>query len=179
MAVSSEEETSKEDLAAWLSGGRHDILQAIRFHDGRANTSEIKDYSGVAHGSYDHHVSLLLNPPESLRAGLDWLGDEGLIEETDRVNVGTPVPARQFGLTEAGEKAFGMVIDDVSIRASDVRDLQQRVKELEAELQAEREEQSRRIEELEQENETLKESFNHMANVVENLIEENDLTQSM
>ena len=179
MAVSSEEETSKEDLAAWLSGGRHDILQAIRFHDGRANTSEIKDYSGVAHGSYDHHVSLLLNPPESLRAGLDWLGDEGLIEETDRVNVGTPVPARQFGLTEAGEKAFGMVIDDVSIRASDVRDLQQRVKELEAELQAEREEQSRRIEELEQENETLKESFNHMADVVEDLIDKNDLTQSM
>jgi DNA-binding transcriptional ArsR family regulator len=179
MAATSTNEDSKADLAGWISGGRHDILRAIRFHGGEANTSEIKDYSGVARGSFDHHIKLLLNPPESVRADIDWLEDEGLIEETGRVNVGTPVRARQFGLTDPGEKAFEMAIGEVSIRADDVRDLQQRVEELEAQLQTEREEKSERIEELEQENETLRESFNHMADVVENLIEENDLTQSV
>jgi hypothetical protein len=154
MAVTTDEQGSEADLAAWISGGRQDILRAIRFHDGEANTSEIKDYSGVARGSFDHHIKMLLNPPEELRAGIDWLDGEGLVEETDRVNVGTPVRARQFGLTDAGEKAFEMVIDDVSVRASDVRDLQQRVEELEAE------------------NETLKERYNHMADAVDKLLDE-------
>ena len=139
MAATTDGQEPEADLAGWISGGRHDILRAIRFHGGEANTSEIKDYSGVARGSFDHHIKLLLNPPESVRADIDWLDGEGLIEETGRVNVGTPVRARQFGLTDAGEKAFEMAIGDVSIRADDVRDLQQRVEELEAENQEIRE----------------------------------------
>ena len=48
------------------------------------------------------------------------------------------------------------MVDDVGIRASDVQDLQQRVQELEAE------------------NEELKNEFNRMADLVEGLVDEND-----
>lgn len=161
MATTDDEQTAEADLAAWISGGRQDILRAIRFHDGEANTSEIKDYSGVARGSFDHHIKLLLSPPESLRAGIGWLDDEGLIEETDRVDVGTPIRARQFALTDAGERAFEMVIDDLSIRASDVRDLQERVQELEGVQE--------RVVELEAENRELKERFTQLRDYVEDV----------
>ena len=160
MAATSDGQEPEADLAGWVSGGRHDILRAIRFHGGEANTSEIKDYSGVARGSFDHHIKLLLNPPESVRGDIGWLDGEGLIEETGRVNVGTPVRARQFGLTDAGEKAFEMAIGDVSIRADDVRDLQQRVEELEAE------------------NERMTEAYNKMVDVVRNLSDEDDSLSS-
>jgi DNA-binding transcriptional ArsR family regulator len=153
MAATSTNQDPEADLANWIDGGRHDILRAIRFHDGEANTSEIKDYSGIARGSFDHHIKLLLDPPESVRAGVDWLGSEGLIEETGRVGVGTPVRARQFGLTDAGEKAFEMAIGEVSIRADDVRDLQQRVEELEAE------------------NQEIREAFNELRDYVESAVD--------
>ena len=171
MAATDDDEASTADLAAWISGHRREMLQAIRFHDGQANTSEIKEYSNVRRGSFDHHIDKLLSPPQSIRETVDWMGDEGLIEETGRVDVGSPMPARQFALTGAGKKAFQSVIDDVSVRASDVRDLQQRVEELER-VESE-------VAELKEENETLKESFNHMADVVENLIDENDLASSV
>ena len=167
MAVTADSQDPEADLAGWISGGRHDILRAIRFHGGEANTSEIKDYSGIARGSFDHHIKLLLDPPESVRADIDWLDGEGLIEETGRVNVGTPVRARQFGLTDTGEKAFEMAIGDVSIRADDVRDLQQRVEELEADRAADRE----RIKELEQQNEKLATAFNDLRDYVKSIEE--------
>ena len=135
MAATSEEQETSTDLAAWIGGRRRIILQALRFHEGEANTSEIREYTGLPRGSFDHHINALLSPPESLRADGDRLDGEGLIEVTDRVDIGTPVPARQFGLTEVGEKVFGDVVDDVGVQATDVRDLQQRVEELEAENQ--------------------------------------------
>jgi DNA-binding transcriptional ArsR family regulator len=174
MAATDTSQDPEADLADWISGGRHDILRAIRFHGGEANTSEIKDYSGIARGSFDHHIKLLLNPPESVGADIVWLEGEGLIEETGRVGVGTPVPARQFGLTDAGEKAFEMSIGDVSIRADDVRDLQQRVEELESQSGNRQGSERERIEELEAENEELKGRFNHMADVVEDMMDGDD-----
>ena len=167
MAATDDTAASMSDLAAWISGHRREMLQAIRFHDGEANTSEIKDYSNVQRGSFDHHIDKLLRPPESIRETVDWLGDEGLIEETGRVDVGSPMPARQFALTESGEKAFQSVIDDISICASDVRDLQQRVEELKADRAADRE----RIKELESETERMKNAYNDMVDVIRDLDE--------
>lgn len=137
------------DLTAWIGGRRRIILQALRFHGGEANTSEVREYTGLPRGSFDHHINALLDPPEYLRIDDDPLDGEGLIEVTDRVDIGTPVPARQFGLTEVGEEVFGEMVDDVGVQASDVRDLQQRVAELEAE------------------NQDLKERFTQLRNYVE------------
>jgi len=149
MAATSEEQDTPTDLTAWIGGRRRIILQALRFHGGEANTSEVREYTGLPRGSFDHHINALLDPPEYLRIDDDPLDGEGLIEVTDRVDIGTPVPARQFGLTEVGEEVFGEVVDDVGVQASDVRDLQQRVAELEAE------------------NQDLKERFTQLRNYVE------------
>ena len=138
MAATSDEQASIADLASWITGRRRTILEAIRFHDGEANTSEIRDYSGVPRGSFDHHVNSLTSPPEDLRAGIDWL-DGGLIKETDRVDVGKAIPARQYALTPAGERVFETTLDDVSVRAEDVRELQQDVADLKEENQEIRE----------------------------------------
>ena len=139
MATTADEQDVETDLAAWISGRRRVILQAIRFHGGEANTSEIREYTGLSRGSFDHHIDTLLDPPEHLRTEDGWLGDAGLIEVADHVDIGAPSRARLFALTEAGEEAFEKVVDDVSVQASDVRDLQQRVEELEAENQEIRE----------------------------------------
>lgn len=132
MATTSSQSDSVADFAAWLTGHRRAILDAIRFYDDESHTSNIREYSNVPRGSFNHHIEALLNPPEKFTAEVDWLGDEGLIEVTGKVEVGKPAKARVFGLTEAGERAFETMIDDVGIRASDVRDLQKRVQELEA-----------------------------------------------
>jgi DNA-binding transcriptional ArsR family regulator len=149
MAATSEEQDMPTDLTAWIGGRRRIILQALRFHGGEANTSEVREYTGLPRGSFDHHINALLDPPGHLRIDGDPLDGEGLIEVTDRVDIGTPVPARQFGLTEVGEEVFGDVVDDVGVQASDVRNLQQRVAELEAE------------------NQDLKERFTQLRNYVE------------
>lgn len=156
MAATSSQSDSIADLAAWLTGHRRAILDAIRFYGDESNTSNIREYSGVPRGSFNHHAEALLNPPEKLLAEVDWMDGEGLIEVTGEVDVGKPAPARQFALTEVGEKAFETVIDDVGIRASDVRDLQQRVDELEAEN-----------ERLRDENQQLKDAFNDLRDYVE------------
>ena len=153
MAQSSPESAPSVDLAAWLDGRRQAIMKAIQFHDGEANTLEIREYGSVPRGSFNHHVDLLLDPPENLRAGLDWL-DGGLIEKTGTVEIGMPSPARQFALTDAGERALSEVGINPGVSADDVRDLKKQVAE------------------LEEENETLKESFNHMADVIDKLLEE-------
>lgn len=166
MAATSDEQDTETDLAAWITGRRRGILQAIRFHGGEANTSEVREYTGLSRGSFDHHISTLLNPPEHLRTEDGWLGDEGLIEVAGHVNIGAPSPARLFALTETGEKSFEKVVDDVGVQADDVRDLQQRVEELEAQLQAERGVRSERIEELENENQEIREAFNELRDYV-------------
>lgn len=167
MAQSPAESTPMVDLATWTDGRRQAILEAIQFYDGEAHTLEIRDYGDVPRGSFNHHVDLLLNPPENVRNGLDWV-DGGLIEKTGEVEIGMPSPARQFGLTAAGQRVLDEVSTTPGVSADDVRDLKQRVEELEQEN-----------EKLEQENETLKESFNHMADVIEDLIDQNDLSQSV
>ena len=156
MITTSSQSEPEADLAAWLTGHRRAILDAIRFYDGESHTSNIREYANVPRGSFNHHIEGLLNPPEKFRSEVSWLGDEGLIEITGKVDVGKPAPARVFGLTDAGERAFEEVVDDVGIRASDVRDLQQRVQELEAE------------------NRELKNEFNRMADLVEGLVDGND-----
>ena len=105
-------------------------------------------------------MSALLTPPKHLFSTVDRMDDEGLVEVVDEVEVGTSIPARQFALTEAGEGLFEDVVDDVSVQATDVRDLQQRIAELEAE------------------NAELKERYNHMADVVDGLLEETGLSPS-
>lgn len=151
MPATSSQSDSEADLAAWLTGHRRAILDALRFYEGESHTSNIREYGNVPRGSFNHHIEALLNPPEKFRAEVDWLGDEGLIEVTGEADVGKPAPARVFGLTDAGEKAFETVIDDVGIRASDVRDLQQRV------------------EELERQNEELAGAFNDLHDYVESI----------
>lgn len=148
MSTTSGRSDPEADLAAWLTGHRRAILDAIRFYDDESNTSNIREYANVPRGSFNHHIEGLLNPPEKFRTEVDWLGDEGLIEVTGKADVGKPAPARVFGLTGTGEKAFEKVVDDVGIRASDVRDLQQRV------------------EELEQQNEKLADAFNDLRDYV-------------
>ena len=167
MATTADEQDTETDLAAWIAGRRRAILQAIRFHEGEANTSEIREYTGLSRGSFDHHISTLLNPPEHLRTEDGWLGDAGLIEVAGHVNTGAPSPARLFALTEAGEKSFEKVVDDVGVQASDVRDLRQRVEELERERDAAHEE----ITDLKEEMERVKDAHNDMADFVEDLAE--------
>lgn len=152
MSTTSDEQEVEPDLVAWVSGRRRVILQALRFHDGEANTPEIREYTGLERGSFNHHMNALLNPPEHLFSTAERKDGEGLVEVVGEVEVGTPVPARQFALTEVGEGLFEDVIDDVSVQATDVRDLQQRVADLESE------------------NAELKERYNHMADVVDELI---------
>ena len=151
MATISDQSDSVADLAAWLTGHRRAILDAVRFYDDESHTSNIREYSGVPRGSFNHHIEALLNPPEKFREGVDWLDDDGLIEVTGEVDVGKPSPARQFALTDAGEKAFETVIDDVGIQATDVR-------------------------ELEDQNATLVDAFNDLRDYVESL--ENRSTES-
>ncbi|WP_435078405.1 hypothetical protein [Halococcus sp. AFM35] len=158
MAATSDEQDTETDLAAWVTGRRRGILQAIRFHGGEANTSEVREYTGLSRGSFDHHIDTLLNPPEHLRTEDGWLGDEGLIEVAGHVNIGAPSPARLFTLTETGEKSFEKVVDDVGVQADDVRDLQQRVEELE-----------QQNEELAQQNEKLADAFNDLREYVKSL----------
>lgn len=161
MAATSDQSDSAVDFAAWLTGHRRAILDAIRFYGGESHTSNIREYSGVPRGSFNHHIERLLNPPEKLRGDLDWLDGEGLIEVTGEVDVGKPAPARQFALTEAGEKAFEKVVDGTGIRAADVRDLQQRVQELEGVQE--------RVAELEAENEELADAFNDLRAYVKSI----------
>ena len=160
MVTTSDQSDSVADLAAWLTGHRRAILDAIRFYGDESHTSNIREYSGVPRGSFNHHIEALLNPPEKFRERVDWLNGEGLIEVTGEVDVGKPSPARQFALTDAGEKAFETVIDDVGIQATDVRDLQQRVRE------------------LEEENQTLKKRYNHMADVIERMVDDGNTAAS-
>lgn len=148
MAVTTDQSDSTADLAAWLTGHRRAILDAIRFYGDESHTSNIREYSGVPRGSFNHHIEALLNPPEKFQDEVNWLNGEGLIKVTGEVDVGKPSPARQFAVTDAGERAFETVIDDVGIRATDVRDLQQRVAE------------------LEQQNEKLAEAFNDLRDYV-------------
>ena len=188
MATTADEQASDPDLAAWVSGRRRVILQALRFHGGEANTSELREYTGLERGSFNHHMNALLNPPDDLLSAVEWMGDKAPVEVVGEAHVGTPVPARQFGLTETGEKLFGELVDDVGVQASDVRDLQQRVDELEAQsgaeqaveaeriekLEREKAANRERIEELEAENEELKDRFNNMADVVEGMMDGDD-----
>jgi hypothetical protein len=164
MSQTTADEPAPADLAVWLDGRRRAILKAIRFHDGKTHTLKIREYSGTPRGSFSHHMDLLMDPPENIRAAVDWIGDEGLVEETGEVEIGLTSPAREFALTDAGEKVFEKVINDGGVRASDVRDLKQQVEELEADRAADRE----RIEELEAENQEIREAFNELRdNVVD------------
>jgi predicted ribosome quality control (RQC) complex YloA/Tae2 family protein len=183
MATTADEQASDPDLAAWVSGRRRVILQALRFHGGEANTSELREYTGLERGSFNHHMNALLNPPEDLLAGVEWMDEESPVEVVGEAHVGTPVPARQFGLTKTGERLFGELVDDVGVQASDVRDLRERVDELEAQsggeqraerdriekLEREKAANQERIEELEAENERIREAFNDLRSYVKSI----------
>ena len=178
MATTADEQESEPDLAAWVSGRRRVILQALRFHSGEANTSELRGYTGLERGSFNHHINALLNPPEDLWASVEWMDGEPPVEVVGEAHVGTPVPARQFGLTETGERLFEELVDDVGVQASDVRDLQQRVDKLEAGSGAGQETDHERIEELEanvkeleSEIERMHEAYNDMVDVIRDLDE--------
>ena len=138
MAQTEPERSPSVDFGVWLDGRRRAILSALQFHDGETHTLKIREYAGVPRGSFSHHIDLLLDPPENLRSGLGWL-DGGLIEETGEVEIGLPSPARQFTLTDAGERALEEVGANPGVSATDVRNLQQRVEKLEAENQEIRE----------------------------------------
>ena len=166
MAQTEPEHSPSVDFGVWLDGRRRAILSALQFHDGETHTLKIREYTGVPRGSFSHHIDLLLDPPENLRSGLGWL-DGGLIEETGEVEIGLPSPARQFALTDAGERALEEVNANPGVRASDVRDLQQQVEELKADRAADRE----RIEELESETERMKNAYNDMVDVIRDLDE--------
>lgn len=188
MATTADEQASDPDLAAWVSGRRRVVLQALRFHGGEANTSELREYTGLERGSFNHHINALLNPPDDLLSAVEWMGDEAPVEVVGEAHVGTPVPARQFGLTETGEKLFEELVDDVGVQASDVRDLRERVDELEArsgdeqgvererieELEREKAANHERIEELEETTEELRDAYNEMVDVVNELDEKVD-----
>lgn len=165
MSTTAEEQASDPDLASWVSGRRRVILQALRFHSGEANTSELREYTGLKRGSFNHHIDALLNPPDDLLSSVEWMDDEAPVKVVGEVHVGTPVPARQFGLTETGERLFEELVDEVGVQASDVRDLQQRMEELEAARAADRE----RIDELEQQNEKLADAFNDLRDYVKSI----------
>ena len=165
MSQTAADEPTPADLGVWLDGRRRAILKAIQFHDGKTHTLKIREYSGTPRGSFSHHMDLLMDPPENIRAAVDWIGDEGLVEETGEVEIGLTSPAREFALTETGEKTFEKVIDDGGVRASDVRDLRQQVEKLEADRAADRE----RIEELEQQNEKLADAFNDLRDYVRSI----------
>lgn len=188
MATTAEGHESNPDLAAWVSGRRRVILQALRFHGGEANTSELREYTGLERGSFNHHMSALLDPPDDLLSAVKWMDDEAPVEVVGEAHVGTPVPARQFGLTETGERLFGELVEDVGVQASDVRDLRERVDELEAQSGGEREAKRDRIEKLEREKaanqerieeleetaEEFRNAYNEMVDVVNDLDEKID-----
>lgn len=149
MSQTAADEPTPADLGVWLDGRRRAILKALQFHDGKTHTLKIREYSDTPRGSFSHHMDLLMDPPENIRAAVDWIGEEGLVKETGEVEIGLTSPAREFALTDAGEETVEKVIDDGGVRASDVRDLRQRVEELEAE------------------NQELKDAFNQLRDYVE------------
>lgn len=174
MATTATDQEPDPDLAAWVSGRRRVILQALRFYDGEANTSELREYTGLERGSFNHHMNALLNPPGDLLSSVEWMDDESPVEVVGEVEVGTPVKARQFALTETGERCFEEVVDDVGVQASDVHDLQQRVDELEGQSGGEQGADAERIEELEETTEELRDAYNGMVDVVNDLREKVD-----
>lgn len=170
MSQTAADEPTPADLGVWLDGRRRAILKAIQFHDGKTHTLKIREYSDTPRGSFSHHMDLLMDPPENIRAAVDWIGEEGLVKETGEVEIGLTSPAREFALTEAGEKTFEKVIDDSGVRASDVRDLRDEVESLRAAREADRE----RVEELEETAEELRDAYNEMVDVVNDLSEQVD-----
>lgn len=162
MAESEAQSTPSVDLTAWIDGHRQAVLEAIRFHNGSAHTTEIREYGSIPRGSFDHHISLLEDPPASLRAETDV---EALIEESGRVDVGQPTLAREFELTADGERLLERVESSPGVRASDVQDLLVRVNELEDERDAANE----RVAELESEVDRMQEAYNDMVDVIRDL----------
>ena len=177
MSQTTADEPTPADLGVWLDGRRRAILKAIRFHDGKTHTLKIREYSGTPRGSFSHHMDLLMDPPENIRAAVDWIEEEGLVEETGEVEIGLTSPAREFALTETGEKVFEKVIDEGGVRASDVRDLRDEVESLRAARAADRErieELEATAEELEETTEELRDAYNEMVDVVNDLSEQVD-----
>lgn len=155
--IESDDEASI-DFLTWVAGRRRAILQAIRFNNGEANTTEIRSYTGLSRGSFAHHSDLLLDPPEKLRIDGDVI-EGAFIEEAGEEDVGRPIPARVFALTELGESVFKKSLEDVGVDADEVHRLQQRVDDLEEEFAS-----------LEEKNEEFADFHERVAEVIDDRI---------
>lgn len=175
MGEGSGENEEKMALGEWIGGNRRGILRAIRFHNGEANTSEIRDDTGMSRGTFRHHIEKLLDPPENLLVDGEPLEGRSFVEVVSVEDVGSGIPARRFVLTEVGKYVFKETVNDVSIRVDDVHDLQQQVEELELELG----EAQEKIESLVEENERLSELHDELAEGMEEIIKQNDLTYNI
>ena len=100
-------------------------------------------------------------PSGSIFYHMDALCGWGLVEVVGSGDADGGIPPNIYDITERGQEFLDRSGTRTFASAEEARALRERV------------------EELEQENETLRESFNHMADVVENLIDENDLTRSV
>lgn len=116
-----------EEIADWLHGHRGPMLDAIQFYqndDAPVTPAKIRDYSGVASGSFDHHLNQLANPPDSL--------DLPQLVAVDRREIHGQ-ETRVFELTDEGERLLAETGASSGFDYSEFNELRERVDELERE----------------------------------------------
>ncbi|WP_147464901.1 hypothetical protein [Halococcus sp. IIIV-5B] len=116
----SDEMDTLDDLVESTRGPRAGILEGIRFHNGVANSRELRQYGDIPSGVY--HFKTLV--------------EQEIIEETGQEHGGRGGPATVYELTDLGEK----VADELLGESGGMSTI--------AELEKQLDEQAERIEDL-------------------------------
>lgn len=109
--------TTKKEVITELGKQRRNILAAVRFYGGKANSRKLREFSDIPSGSMQHHLSTLVE--------WDVLRDTG---ETE--HAGSGPPATVYELTTRGE-AVVEEIPGTPVTPHDVHELTDRVAALE------------------------------------------------
>lgn len=109
--------TTKDELLTELGTNRRNILAAIRFYGGKANSRKLREFSDVPTGSMQHHLSKLVE--------WDVLRDTG---ETE--HAGSGPQATVYELTKRGAAVIEE-IPETPVTPHDVHELNERVAALE------------------------------------------------
>ena len=135
----SEGSTPIKDVRDRLGGTRQSLLEALRAVGGEGNTTTVKQATDVE------------IPEGSTRYHFGWLRDEDLIREVDREAVGRGRDAIVWSLTDAGEQLLEAIDEERGRedRPQTIEGLNDRIDELENDLEA------------------IKSEFNRMADLVE------------
>ena len=109
--------TTQKELLTNLGENRRNILSAVRFYGGQANSRKIREFSDIPAGSIRHHLSILV----------EW----DVLEETGETeHAGSGPPATVYRLTKKGASVVEE-IPKTPVTPHDFHELNDRVKALE------------------------------------------------